>query len=155
MATTIKEMPSRRLAVMEHHGDPLKLSMTVDKLITWAKSQPIDLKPKPGESFGFGYHDPREVKPEDFRFDLALRVPDDFQLNDQVIERTLPAGRYAVMMHKGSHDNIGDTTYSFYRDWLPKSREELGDLPCIFCYYNFDHEVAETELLTEIWVLLK
>ena len=31
----------------------------------------------------------------------------------------------------------------------------IGDLPCIFCYYNFDHEVAETESLTEIWVLLK
>ncbi len=155
MTITIKELPSKRLAVMEHHGDPMRLSDTVDKLITWAKAGPINLKPKPGEAFGFGYHDPREVKPEEFRFDLALSVPKDFKLNDQVIERTLPAGRYAVTMHKGSRDNIGDTIYSIYRDWLPGSGEELGDLPCIFCYYNFDHEVAETESLTEIWVLLK
>ena len=42
-----------------------------------------------------------------------------------------------------------------YHDWLPQSGEELGDLPCIFCYYNFDYEVAETESLTEIWMLLK
>ena len=155
MTITIKELPAKRVAVMEHHGDPMRLSDTLDKLITWAKSQPINLKPKAGEAFGFGYHDPREVKPEEFRFDLALSVPQDFKLNDQVTERTLPAGRYAVTMHKGSRDNIGDTIYSIYRDWLPQSGEELGDLPCIFCYYNFDYEVAETESLTEIWVLLK
>ena len=155
MTITIKELPAKRVAVMEHHGDPMRLSDTLDKLITRAKAQPINLKPKAGEAFGFGYHDPREVKPEEFRFDLALSVPQDFRLNDQVTERTLPAGRYAVTMHKGSRDNIGDTIYSIYRDWLPQSGEELGDLPCIFCYYNFDYEVAETESLTEIWVLLK
>lgn len=155
MTITIKELPAKRVAVMEHHGDPMRLSDTLDKLITWAKAQPINLKPKAGEAFGFGYHDPREVKPEEFRFDLALSVPQDFRLNDQVTERTLPAGRYAVTMHKGSRDNIGDTIYSIYRDWLSQSGEELGDLPCIFCYYNFDYEVAETESLTEIRVLLK
>ncbi len=155
MTITIKELPAKRVAVMEHHGDPMRLSDTLDKLITWAKAQPINLKPKAGEAFGFGYHDPREVKPEEFRFDLALSVPQDFKLNDQVTERTLPAGRYAVTMHKGSRDNIGGTIYSIYRDWLPQSGEELGDLPCIFCYYNCDYEVGETESLTEIWVLRK
>lgn len=68
MTVVIKELPSRRLAVMEHHGDPMRLSDTLDKLMTWAKSQVINLKPKAGEAFGFGYHDPREVKPEEFRF---------------------------------------------------------------------------------------
>ncbi|NRB10911.1 MAG: GyrI-like domain-containing protein [Rickettsiaceae bacterium] len=155
MTITIKDLPSRRLAFMEHHGSPLKLSNTLDKLISWAKLQPIDLKPKPGEAFGFGYHDPRETPAEEFRFDLALTIPENFKLNEQVIEKVLPAGRYAITTHKGSRDNIGDTIYSLYRDWLPESGEEIGDLPCIFCYYNFDHEVAETELLTEIWVLLK
>lgn len=155
MTITIKDLPSRRLAVMEHHGDPMKLSITLDKLISWTKARPIDLKPKPEETFGFGYHDPRETPAEEFRFDLALTVPESFKLNDEVIERVLPAGRYAVTTHKGSRDNIGDTIYGLYRDCLPEYGEELGDLPCIFCYYNFDHEVAETELLTEIWVLLK
>ena len=155
MTITIKELPFRRLAVIEHHGDPMRLSDTVDKLITWSKSQTINLKPRPGEAFGFGYHDPRDVKPEEFRFDLAVSVPQNFKLNDKVIERVLRAGRYAVTTHKGSRDNIGDTVYGLYRNWLPESKEELGDLPCIFCYYNFDHEVAETELLTEVWLLLK
>lgn len=155
MTTTIKKLPSKRLAVMEHHDDPMKLSVTLDKLISWAQAQPIDVKPKPGEAFGFGYRDPRDTPPEEWRFDLALTVPEKFTLSKEVTERTLPEGRYAVTTHKGSHRNIGDTIYELYRNWLPKSGEELGDLPCIFCYHNFDPEIAESELLTEIWILLK
>lgn len=155
MKLTIKDLPSKRLAVMEHRGDPIKLSITLDKLMSWAKAQPINLKLNVAEAFGFGYSDPRETPPEEWRFDLALTVPQDFKLNDAVIDKWLPAGRYVVTTHKGSRDNIGDTIYHLYRDWLPESAEELGDLPCIFFYHNFEHEVAETELLTEIWVLLK
>lgn len=36
------------------------------------------------------------MKPEEFRFDLAISVPQDFKLNYQVTERALPAGIYAV-----------------------------------------------------------
>jgi len=34
MTITIKELPAKRVAVMEHHGDPMRLSDTLDKLIT-------------------------------------------------------------------------------------------------------------------------
>ena len=155
MNVTIKNLPTRRLAAVEHHGDPKKLGETINKLIAWTKNQSIDLHLKPGESFGFGYGDPRQVPPEDFRFDLAITVPQTIKLEGDIKEKILPAGRYAVAMHKGSREHIGDTVYGLYRDWLPTSNEELGDLPCIFCYYNFEHEVAETELLAEVWLLLK
>lgn len=86
---------------------------------------------------------------------MAITVPQKLKLDGDIKEKALPAGRYAVAVHKGSRDNIGDTVYKLYRDWLPTSNEELGDFPCIFCYYNFEHEVAETELLAEVWLLLK
>jgi len=155
MEITVKNLPTKRLAVMEHRGDPMKLGITLDKLISWSKAQPIDLKPKPGKSFGLGYSDPRDTPPEDFRFDLALCIPEAYKLNDKVKEKNIPSGKYVIATHKGSRDNLGDTIYSLYRNWLPKAGEELGDFPCIFCYYNFDHEVAESELLTEVWLLLK
>ncbi len=155
MNVSIKNLPSRRLAAVEHYGDPQKLGESINKLIAWAKNQTINLHLKPGESFGFGYGDPRQVSPEEFRFDLAITVPQTLKLEGEIKEKILPAGRYAVAMHKGSRELIGDTVYGLYRDWLPTSNEELGDLPCIFCYYNFEHEVAETELLAEVWLLLK
>ena len=44
---SIKELPARRLAVIEHYGDPKKVGETVSKLIAWAKAQPVNLKPNP------------------------------------------------------------------------------------------------------------
>lgn len=155
MNVIIKNMNERRLAVLEHRGDPKLVGESVNKLVNWAKAQPINLKPKPGEAFGFAYDDPKTTPSAEFRFDLGLTVLSQLKLQGEIVEKRLPAGRYAVVVHKGSRDNIGDTVYHLYRDWLPNSGEELGDLPCIFSYYNFDHEVAETELITECWLLLK
>lgn len=153
MNVIIKNMPARHLAVLEHRGDPQKLGESVHKLLTWCKDKSIILNP--GESFGFAYDDPYKVSANEFRFDLAVTIPKNIKLSDGIIAREMPEGRYAVAVHKGSRNNIGDTVYGLYRNWLPNSNEELGALPCVFCYYNFDHEVAETELLTECWLLLK
>jgi AraC family transcriptional regulator len=155
MNVTIKNLDTRRLAVLEHRGEPKLIGDSVNKLINWAKAQPINVKPKAGEAFGFAYDDPKLTPATNFRFDLAITIPEQLALKGEVTEKRLPAGRYAIAMHKGSRDNIGDTVYALYRDWLPNSGEELADLPCIFCYYNFEHEVAETELLTECLLLLK
>ncbi len=117
----------------------------------------MSLKPKPGEAFGIAYDDPKTTEADEFRYDLGITVPEQLKIKGDVVEKRFPAGRYAVVMHKGSRerDSIANTIYFLYRNWLPTSGEELGDLPCIFCFYNFDHEVAETELLTECWLLLK
>ncbi|WP_440615692.1 AraC family transcriptional regulator [Cysteiniphilum sp. 6C5] len=141
--------------MVEHRGDPKFMGASVNQLVTWAKAQAIDLKPKPGEAFGFAYDDPKTTPSTQFRFDLGITVPEYLKISEDVIEKYLPAGRYATALHKGSRDNIDQLIYALYRDWLPNSGEELADLPCIFCYYNFDHEVADTELLTECWLLLK
>ena len=79
MTVTIKDLPWRRLAMMAYRGDPMTVSITLDTLISWAKAQPVNLKPKPGKAFGFGYADPRETPPEEWRCDLALTVPKDFK----------------------------------------------------------------------------
>ncbi|HGF0782126.1 TPA: GyrI-like domain-containing protein [Legionella pneumophila] len=154
MKVDIKSIDKIRLAVIEHKGDPKLLGESINKLVSWAKSQSINLIPRAGEAFALAYDDPKTTPPSDFRIDLGIKVPENLKL-DGVIEKFLPSGRYAVTVHKGSRNNIGDVVYYLYRDWLPNTSEQLGDLPCIFCYYNFDHEVAETELLTECWLLLK
>lgn len=50
-------------------------------------------------AYGVGYSDPKETPTEEWQFDLALTVPNDFKLSNEVIERKLPAGRYAVTTH--------------------------------------------------------
>ena len=130
------------------------IAESVNKLIAWAKAQSVALKPKSGEAFAIAYDDPKTTLASEFRLDLGIKVPENLKLADGVIEKYLPSGRYAIALHKGSRNNIGDTVYSVYREWLPNAGEQLGDFLCIFCYHNFEHEVAETELLTECWFLL-
>ncbi len=155
MNVEIKDIEKIRLAVIEHKGDPNKVGESVSKLIAWAKAQTANLKPSAGEAFAIAHNDPKVVSAAEFRFDLGIKIPENLKLSGEVVEKQLPAGRYATVMHKGSRDNIDKTIYPFYREWVPNSGQELGDLPCVFCYYNFDHEVAETELLTECRFLLK
>lgn len=155
MNVTKKSEPKVRLAVIEHKGDLNGLINSVDKLISWVKEQATTLKLKPGETFGIAYDDPKTTPADEFRFDIGIKVPENLTLKGEVVEKYLPAGRYATAIHKGSHDNIAETVYQLYREWLPSSGEALGDFPCVFCYQNFRHEVAETELLTECRLLLK
>jgi AraC family transcriptional regulator len=155
MKVDIRNMNKIRLAVIEHRGDPKFIAESVNKLVSWAKAQSVSLKPKPGEAFGIAYDDPKTTPAPEFRMDLGIKIPENLKLEGNVIEKYLPSGSYAIAMHKGSRDNLGDTVYPLYREWLPNTGNELGDFPCVFCYYNFEHEVAETELLTECWLLLK
>ncbi|MBA2653481.1 MAG: AraC family transcriptional regulator [Gammaproteobacteria bacterium] len=154
MKVDIRKTDAIRLAMVEHRGDPKLVAESVTKLITWAKAQPISLKPAPGDAFGIAYDDPKTTPADEFCFDLGIKIPANFKLEGDIIEKYLPAGRYAITMHKGSFNNISETIHALYREWLPNSGEKLGDFPCIFCYHNFDYEVAETELLTECWLLL-
>lgn len=155
MKVEIEKKDKIRLAMIEHRGSPHSIPESVDKLVTWAKAQSVSLKPQPGNAFAFGYDDPNTTPPDEFRLDLGIKIPDHIQVSGEIVEKYLPAGRYAVAMHKGSRNQLDKTVYPMYREWLPNSGEQLGELPCIFCYYNFEHDVAETELLTECWLLLK
>ena len=67
----------------------------------------------------------------------------------------IPAGRCAVIRHKGSHDQIRDVVCSLYSEWLPESSEETRDFPVYFHYLNFIHEVNENDLITDIYLPLK
>jgi AraC family transcriptional regulator len=155
MKVEIKKQDGIRLAVIEHRGNPALLGNSVNKLIAWANAQAVKVGLKPGESFAIAYDDPTSTPTAEFRMDLGIKVPANLALTGEVVEKYLPAGRYATTMHKGSRESIGNTVYALYRDWLPNSGEELGDFPCVFCYHNFDHEVAETEQLTECMLLCK
>ena len=131
--------------------------MSIVKLITWAKSQSVNLKPKLETSLGVAYDDPNAVQPEDYRFDLGLSGPEKFNFdsnNEVVVEKVIPGSKYAVAKHRGSRENLAETTYPLDERAQSKGYEP-GNFPCLFRYENFEHEAAETELKTGVMVLFK
>jgi AraC family transcriptional regulator len=155
MKVEIRHEDAVRTAAIAHQGDVNTGMQSVDKLISWCKARPENLKPAGGDAYCIAYNDPGVVEPEDFRSDYCMKIPDSLELDEPVEERIIPAGRYAIAVHEGSRDKIADTVYAMYRDWLPDSGEELGDFPCLFSYLNFDDEVPDTALRTEVRLLLK
>lgn len=157
MSVLIVEFPETQVAVLEHRGDPALVYDSVQRFIDWRKTS--GLSPvHSSRHFGIAYDDPAATPPAQFRFDLGGSVTAPVPANPQgVMNKVIPAGRCAVVRHRGSRDDdsLGRSIYPLYRDWLPASGEELRDFPLFFEYLNLIPEVPEHELLTDIYLPLK
>ena len=143
------------IAFATHRGSPKRVFETTAKFIEWRKS--TGLSPiKTSKTFGIPYGDPNQVPEEEFRFDICGSHSGEVPENHFGVKSgTIPAGRCAVVLHKGSQDMIGKTIYQLYQQWLPTSGEELREFPIFFRYLNFIHEVDECDLLTEVYLPIK
>ncbi|MFT5788855.1 MAG: AraC family transcriptional regulator, partial [Shewanella sp.] len=143
------------VAVLEHHGAPNTLNNSIQQFITWRKTtqeSPVATS----QSIGVPYNDPNNVPAEQFHFDICGSVAQEVNPNAHgVITKVIPGGRFAKIRHLGSHQQMDDKIYQFYRDWLPNSGETLNDFPLFFQYINLFPEVPENELITDIYFALK
>lgn len=155
VSVDIIEFAETRIAVFEHRGDPKLLNESVGRFIDWRKQ--AGLSPyKKSRTFGLVYDNPDTVEPEKFRFDVCGEVLTAVEENAHgIINKIIPGGRCAVVRHLGSHDRIGESIYPVYREWLPQSGEELRDFPLLFHYVNSFAEVAEHELITDVYLPLR
>lgn len=152
MQVEIIDFPHTPIAVLEHLGSPDRVNDSVLTFIEWRKQS--GLSPvTTSQSFGLVYSDPNQTPDEEFRFDICGSVKQPVPENPQgVINKSIPAGRCAMVEHKGSHSTLENSIYPLYSDWLPESGEQLRDFPLFFCYRNFFPDVAEHELITEIYL---
>lgn len=155
MDVKIIDLEKMKVAMIEHRGSPERIFETTAKFINWRKT--TGLSPvKSSRNFGIAYDDPQLTPPAEFRFDFCGSIDRDVPQNTDGIKTSfIPSGRYAVVRHKGSLDNIADSVYYLYRQWLPQSGEELRDYPCMFEYLNLIPDVDECDLLTDVYIPLK
>lgn len=75
--------------------------------------------------------------------------PTDFQ------QFTLPAGKYAVFLHKGNTEQFIKTAQYIYGEWLPKSGFKLDERPHFELlgdtYLGHEHPDSEEE----VWIPIK
>lgn len=155
MEVKLSNFKQTKIAVLEHRGAPALLNDSVKIFIDWRKNS--GLSPVgASQTFGVVYDNPDTTKPEDFRFDICGSVMQDVPANPQnVINKTIPDGRCAVVRHLGAHERLGECIYYLYREWLPGSGEELRNFPLFFHYLNLMPDTPEHELMTDIYLPLK
>ncbi|MCM0080559.1 AraC family transcriptional regulator [Geomonas sp. Red32] len=155
MDVKITDFAETRVAILQHRGAPGRINDSALKFIEWRKESGLSPKDS-SRTFGVAYDDPEATPPEEFRFDICGEVSEPVPENRQgIVNGVIPGGRCAVVRHLGSHDRIGESIYPLYREWLPESGEELRDFPLFFRYLNLVPDVAEHELVTEIYLPLK
>ncbi len=155
MPVEIVELEEIPIAVLEHQGSPDLLFDSVTQFIDWRKSSGFSPVTS-SRTFGMVYSDPEQTPPELFRFDICGEVQAPVPSNPQgVINKSIPAGRFARLRHLGSTDRIAESANALYREWLPLSGEELRDFPLLFHYIKRIPEVAEHEQVTDIYLPLK
>lgn len=153
MRVEIVDFPETLVAVLEHRGPEHLTHDTTRRFIAWRQAN--GYPPGRGATYGVHYTDPITTLPEDYRLDICLSVDEPVSPNDHgVVTKTIPAGRCARVRHVGSRHHVAAAEW-IYREWLPRSGEQLRDFPVFFHYLNVGPDLQEHEMITDVYLPLK
>ncbi|MCW1991556.1 AraC family transcriptional regulator [Bradyrhizobium diazoefficiens] len=150
----IRDVPTTKVAIMEHRGDPATLPATIQRFIAWRRA--ANLHPRISPTFNVWRSERRPASPADYSVDLCAGTDQPIQANGEAIKAgEIPGGRCAVLRVVGHTDNLEPAALYLYRDWLPASGEEARDFP-IYCQrLSLFPEVPEHEAVAELFLPLK
>lgn len=151
---TIRIVPTTKVAIMAHRGDPTTLGATIQRFIAWR--QAAGLHPRRHPTFNVWRSERRPADPADYSVDLCVGTDAPIAAHGADITASeIPGGRCAVLRVTGHTDNLEPAALILYRDWLPASGEELRDFPLYCQRLSFFPEVAEHEAVAELFLPLK
>jgi len=101
---------------------------------------------------GICYDDPGATPAEEIRYDACITYSGDVELTGDVAKQTISGGKYAVFLHKGPYEKVGEVYDFIYKEWLPQNGHEINDEPCLELYLNNCMTTPPVDLLTEIHI---
>jgi AraC family transcriptional regulator len=149
----IVDFPATRVAAVEYQGPPAQEYSAIGRLVAWRREHGVG--PDRGMTIGIHYNDPATTPPEAYRIDICVSFDGPIAPNlHGVVAKEIPAGRCARVRHFGTREYIAEAEY-LYREWLPASGEELRDDPPFFHYVNVGPNVAEADMITDVYLPLE
>ena len=138
-------------ATLEHRSSPNNLGQSIAKFIAWRKQN--KLPPSKSRTFNLLYDDPNQTPPDEYRFGLCCAVNEPIEDQEHgIASKVIPAGRCAKIRFVGSDDAIGVAVNYLYGQWLAENEHQLRDFPIFFERVSFFPEVAEHEMITDIYL---
>ena len=150
MKVTIEEMPALRVATVSHRGPYNRIAEAFQRLGGIAGS--AGLLRDETMMLAIYYDDPETTPADELRSDAGLTVSDGAQLPAEVIEKRLPAGRYARSTHVGPYSTLGDAWARMMGEWLPNSGHRVGSSPSYEVYRNNPSNARPEELRTDLYI---
>lgn len=151
MNVDIVNFEAVNLAVLEHKGPMDRVYETLQRFIEWRKA--FGPSPSTSRTFNIYYDDPELVTAENYRMDVGAELRSALKPNDFGIQKkTIPNLLCARLRHHGSWNSLGISMRDLYSNWLPASPYAAGEFPMFVQRVNLFPEVAETDLVTDIYL---
>lgn len=146
MQVKLEDRPENTIAYLTApRGYELKsIFATWDQIIHWAESKGI--KATLQKRFAF-VHDNPLITPEDkCRYDAAIIINPDVEVEPPYIRSKMPAGKYAVAYFKDDADKINNFMTELCSKWFLNSGYEPDNHPPLFNYLNDSREDGYVEM---------
>jgi AraC family transcriptional regulator len=115
MDVTIKQQPELRVGTVRHIGPYARIGRAFERLAALMAGAK---RPPNAQLLALYYDDPHIVGADQLRSDAAIAFPPGADVPAGLIERRVPAGKYASTIHTGSYEHLGQAWTSL--------REEIG-----------------------------
>jgi AraC family transcriptional regulator len=99
----------------------------------------------------YGRPDSERSHPDELQYIAGVPVSSADKIPAGMDSRTIPAGQFAVVTHRGPIDKLRDTVREIYRVWLPQSPWQHAQIADIELYdHRFNCESDKSEM--DYWV---
>ncbi len=153
MDVQIKMIEPLHVAFVRHTGPYDQVGQAWERLCDWAGMNALfgpDTR-----MFGASYDDPEVTPAEKIRYDACITVDEPVQGEGDIGVQTLGGGRYAVALHEGPYQRLGETYAGIFGQFFASNNREPGDMPCLEFYLNDPESTPAEDLLTEVCVSIQ
>ena len=152
MDLTIKEQPELRVGTVRHIGPYERIPRAFERLGSLMSKSAA--RPAGAELLALYYDDPETTAADRLRSDAALSFPGGAEVPAGLIERRVPAGRYASAVHVGSYEHLPKAWAGLKKEIAARGLRASGGVSYEL-YLNDPTSVASNELRTELFAPLE
>ena len=153
MEAKIREFEETRVAFVRHTGPYNECDRAWGALC--GSLGPKGMLGPETRFIGLCHDDPDVTPAAKIRYDACAVVDDRFGAEGDVGVKTIPAGEYAVTIHRGPYEELSKTYAALCGRWIPEAGRAIRSEPSLEIYLDDPKRTAPADLRTEVWVPLE
>ena len=143
----IKVQPELRIGTVRHIGPYVRIGRAFERLGALMNNA---TRPPNAQLLALYYDDPQTTGADQLRSDAAITFPSGSEVPAGLIERRVPAGKYATTIHVGSYEHLGKA-WAALRDAIAQQGLQPTGAVSYEVYLNDPMSVAAGEQRTELF----
>lgn len=148
MEIEVQTIPDLTVGFLRHMGPYHEVGDTWRSLMEWVGSKGLLGRAK---CFGVCHDDPQTTPAAELRYDACVDLTGlDVEVDGELKTQTLPGGRFAKTVHRGTYENLGET----YDRFLGRELNAQGYQPKLGgtreVYVNSCHDTPPEDLITDV-----